>query len=511
MKSRVESSHKNINTAILTKLIVMGIAFFLRTVFIKILGEEYTGINSLYNNILSILSLAEFGIGNIASYYMYNALVNNDNDKILMVVVYFKKIYRIIMALILMMGLMLVPILHLIVNSSLNRQQFVLYYILFLLNSVASYIYEYRIQVITADQKNYIISLSGAFSTVVMYFFQLILLFITRNYLLYLLVQLSFTVINRVILNNVACRHYEFLKSKEIVACRNPNTIIDTDKIKKDMPITFLSKVASVLVNQTDSILISILFSTTVVGYYSNYMIIMSYITNFIGITYGAISASYGNLVASGNKKRILQMFDFTKFIFWMLATGIVVCYACVIQDFIPIWIGEKYLIQPIVVIAICLSCMVNTIYTPVLLYRNVMGIFREGAKAQIAVVIMNIVLSIFLGKKIGVAGVIFATPISKLFSVCFVDTLLVYKRLKKSIIDGIRATLLYFIQFLTSVLLSYYVTSKIKIGGLAGIFIELIVCICIVGLIAYLINRKSEEYNYMISLIFRKNTRKNN
>ena len=507
MESRVANSKKNIKAGLITKILILGIAFFLRTTFIKVLGEEYTGVNSLYSNILSILSLAELGIGSISSFYLYSALEDNDCKKIRYIVEYFKKIYWVIMVVIMILGLLLIPLLFFVVKSNLDNNKLILYYIIFLLNSVASYIYEYRIQIISADQKNYIISLVSAISTIAMYIAQFVILIITHNYILYLLVQLIVTVVNKLVLNKIVSLKYSFLNDQNLL--KGTNFFLDTNKIKKEMSISFFSKVSSVLVDQTDSILISMLFSTTLVGYYSNYMLIMTYVTNFIGISYGAITASYGNLVASGNKKRISQMFFFTNFAFWVLATAISVTYFCIIQDFIPIWIGDRFKLEQAVALAISLSCCINIVYKPVALYRNVMGLFTEGIKSRLLVVVLNIFLSVMLGKLLGVEGVIIATPISKVLTIFIIDTQIVCDKLEAKKSEVIKSLLLYVLQFILIFFAAYILTSKICIKGYIGIFIKLVVCIIVILIVVYIFNKDSDEYKYMRDIFLnRKNIR---
>ena len=122
MESRSYKSARNIFAGVLSKLITMLFAFATRTVFIRMLGVEFNGINGLYSNILSILALSELGIGNVLNYTLYRALKQNDETRISALVQYFKKIYRIISFVVLGVGLLLVPLLPYIVNSDLPQQ-----------------------------------------------------------------------------------------------------------------------------------------------------------------------------------------------------------------------------------------------------------------------------------------------------------------------------------------------------------------------------------------------------
>ena len=81
-QGRSAKSIRNVATGGANKLLMMILAFTTRTLFIRLLGAEYTGISSLYTNILSVLSLAEMGMGNVLMFYLYNALKEKNESRI---------------------------------------------------------------------------------------------------------------------------------------------------------------------------------------------------------------------------------------------------------------------------------------------------------------------------------------------------------------------------------------------------------------------------------------------
>ena len=62
---RSSKALKNVATGLINKVLMLFLAFATRTLFIRLLGAEYTGVSSLYTNILSVLSLAELGLSNV--------------------------------------------------------------------------------------------------------------------------------------------------------------------------------------------------------------------------------------------------------------------------------------------------------------------------------------------------------------------------------------------------------------------------------------------------------------
>ena len=59
--NRIRNSSANAITGLTNNIISLLMSFVFRTVFIKILTEQYLGINGLFTNILNLLSFAEIG------------------------------------------------------------------------------------------------------------------------------------------------------------------------------------------------------------------------------------------------------------------------------------------------------------------------------------------------------------------------------------------------------------------------------------------------------------------
>ena len=103
-------------TGVGQKLVNMAIGFISRKIFIVYLGMAYVGINALFSNVLSLLSLAELGLGSAITVYLYKPLAGKDEEEIRTYMHFYKKCYRYIGAAILGLGLCLVPALPHLVN-----------------------------------------------------------------------------------------------------------------------------------------------------------------------------------------------------------------------------------------------------------------------------------------------------------------------------------------------------------------------------------------------------------
>ena len=108
---RTLNSLKNALGNFANSLVLNILKFVSRIIFVKVLSDVYLGVNGLLSNVLGILALAELGIGTAISYSLYKPLAKNDVDEINSLMRFYKKAYRIIALVVLILGLVLLPFL----------------------------------------------------------------------------------------------------------------------------------------------------------------------------------------------------------------------------------------------------------------------------------------------------------------------------------------------------------------------------------------------------------------
>ena len=157
MEGRVKHSVNNVVFGIIEQVMTILLTFVTRTVFIRVLDDSLLGINGLFSNILSLLSIAELGFGTAIIYGMYKPIADNDKKKVAALMNYYRKIYNIIAISIAVIGIALIPFLKYLVNFDGQIDHIVLYYLIFLGDSVCSYLLANRIAIIEANQNYYVI------------------------------------------------------------------------------------------------------------------------------------------------------------------------------------------------------------------------------------------------------------------------------------------------------------------------------------------------------------------
>lgn len=423
--SRIKNSIKNMTSGIFLHLITLIIQFTYRILFVRILGAEYLGIKGLFSNILSIFAFTELGIGQAIVFSLYKPIAEHNENKICALMGIYKRTYYTIGCIVLFLGLCFYPIYpHLITGNAKNIPGLSFIYSLYVLNAGLGFFFSYRTSFLNANQQKYILDIVWIITTIVLYACQIILLIIFKNYLIIISIQICITIIQNAIASHVVVCKFPYLKKK---APRLEDE--DKKKIISDVKALIIYKIGTKALNSTDNIIISIFVGTVWVGYYDNYLAIVSSVSAFAYILFASLTASIGNLNAIGDdkqKKLIFKVCDLATFIIF---STMGVCFYIALDPFTKICYGEQYVLGSKISAIIALNLYVaGMLYAPYN-YRQTMGLFIYGKWRPIISAIENILVSIFLAKYIGLAGVLLGTIITRLTTNSWYDPYIVYKK----------------------------------------------------------------------------------
>ena len=432
-QGKVQKSFFNVVTGIFGQGLSYVLSFLIRTVFIKTLGELYLGLNGLFTNILSVLNLAELGLGTAIVIELYKTVAQNDQEKSKQFLQLYKRAYYIIGTFIFVVGLILTPFLHVLIkdHESLALINYRLVFLLYLVNTVFSYFfYADRQSILCADQSEYkarIITYIFKFAEMIL---QIITLFIFKNIYVYLIIPIVLTCTSTILKGVLIGRWYPFIKEKP----QGKLTKDETKETWKNVGSVALYKVSGVVINSTDNILLSSFISIIVTGLYSNYLIIVAAIKTMLEKCFSAFTASLGHLnVEEGeNTERKYFIFKTINFMnFWFYGfCG--VCMLVLFKPFVTFWIGSEFVFDTLTEIAIVANFLVFGLQETMGTHRAAYGLFQKGKWRPLFTVVLNLGLSILFIKimpdKYGVVAVLIGTMLSNLLVAWWFDALIVHK-----------------------------------------------------------------------------------
>lgn len=424
MASRTVNSMRNMVAAWAMQIITMLLSFASRTVFVKLLPAEYLGLSGVFSNIISLLSLSELGIGSAIIVNLYKPIANNDLRKVRQLMSFYAGAYRVIGLFVIACGIVLLPFIPYICKTDAPVNGMKWYFLVFVAQSASSYFFAYRRSILTAYQQEYICTISTQACSILMNVLQIIALYLTRSYLLYLLVAIATNIANNLFIYYVSGRKFPFLKGH--MKDKLPKD--ERRGIFKDVGSMMVLKVGRVVVDSTDNILISSYLGLVWNGLYSNYLLLITTVNTFVNIVFNAISASVGDYNASKSSDEVYSLYKTTAFAGYWIYGFCSICFAVLFQPFIMLWIGDQYLLDYatvlIVIINFYFAGMVRVSET----FSYVAKLFHKTRKKGIVMAGVNLISSIILMRYLGLKGVFLGTVCGYAACGLWLDAYYLYK-----------------------------------------------------------------------------------
>lgn len=492
-ESRTKNSINNIKTGAIVQIINKLMVFAVRTVFIKMLNTDYLGVNGLFTNVLAILSFAELGIGTAIIFNMYKPVAEKNQEKIKSLMQLYKKSYNLIGIIVFVLGLFVIPFMNVVIKEKPNiNENLILIYIMFLFNTAASYFFTYKKSIISAHQKQSVINNVDSIFYFIKSIVEIIFLLLTRNFIIYLSIEILSTIIENIILSKIADNMYPYLRDKKI----KPLSKEESNNIFKNVKSLIIYKFGGVIMNSTDNILISSLVNVSTVGFCSNYIMIINSIKSIITSALNGVTASVGNLNVVGNSKQKERVFYQITFANYIVYSFCAIAFIVLLNPFMKIWLGEKYILGIDVSVALALSFFIEGLRNAGYAYRTTLGLFQKGRLTPYIGATVNIVFSIILCKLCGVSGIFFATCIAQLVSYSWIDPYLIHKyEFKTPVSKYFKRYGIYSIVFTVSACITLLVSQLITIEGIIGLILKAIVVCIIPNLINLLVYYRTEEF----------------
>lgn len=491
--SRIKSTTINSTVALLSKVLIFVVQFICRTVFIRVLSTEYLGVNGLFTNILTMLSFAELGIGNAIIFKLYKPIAQDNHEKIKTYMKFYQKAYILIGIVILTIGIMIIPFLKYMINDVPDIKENIYFiYVLFLANSTISYFFTYKKSIIIGYQKEYITTIINFIMVLIQNIAQIVILLVTKNYILYLLIQILATFLDNYISSKKADKMYPFIKEKKYEKISKS----EEKNIFKDVKALILYKIGNILSTGTDNMIISAFVGINEVGLLSNYTTITNAITTFLNSFFNGFTASVGNLNASDsteNKESIFyQIFLVTFYVYGAISIWITI----LLNPFIKLWIGSDYLLSYSVCVALGLNIYIDGMRFVGGTFRNTMGLFRKGKFVPLISSIFNIILSLILVKPLGIFGVLISTVISRFFISTWYDPWIIHKlNFNVSFKQFVLKYAYYFLLVIIDFCICNEICLMVQIDGILGFLLKGVIIVLITLLLFFVTTFKMKEF----------------
>jgi len=494
---RTDNSRKNFIATISVMLIMTFLGFLTRKVFVDNVGVEYLGLNGLLLNILGVVSLLEGGFGTSIVYNLYKPLAERDKAKIIALVQLYRKIYRYISLGILLMGLAIYPFLDVFIKDGESLEYVSIVFFIFLFNSIVPYFTAYKWSLINADQKQYKLVVINFVYQVGLNLAKLAVLYYTKNYILYLVIESLFIVGYNIAITYKVNRLYSYIRTK----VKYKVDEFTKKKIITNSKALFLHSLGGYLMHSTGNIVISSFVSIAIVGLYSNYTLITGYINSLITQALNSVSESVGNLIATESDERINKVFNTIFLLNFIIVSLPVIVLANTLNPFITWWLGVEYLLSIPTVIIILINLYILGMRISAQIFKVKSGIFVQDKYSPLLQGCLNLILSLVFVQFWGITGVLFAATVSVLSIGFWQFPYLIYKYTFKRPLKS------YFVQYakytaiaVFSWIITYYICIQLDGNSLGYFILKSVISLVVPAGLYLMILAGTEE---MKSLLF--------
>lgn len=499
MNSRTDYAIKNVKWGYICTGITYLFGFVLRTLIIRILGENYAGINGLFSNILGVLSFAELGIGTALNYSLYKPIAVGDNEKVKSLMQLYKVSYRLIASIIAFFGTCLIPFLDKLVKDPGDVGDLKVYYIIYLFTTVTTYFVSYKYSLANAKQENYLVSFLTMISSCFTYIMQIVVLLLFKDYLIYLVVGVIVDCIQKIWISSYINSKYHILKEKSIVPLekKEKREIFDNTKA------LILHKVGDVSVHQTDNIIISAFVNVSMVGKVTYYSFFINAAHQLFVVALNAVVGSLGNAISEENQEIQYKLFKVYRFVaFWMYGLTSIGLYI-MLSKLVYILVGSKMVIANLIVLLMIIDFYMIGQRAALNNMKMAGGIFRQDQFIPIVQAVVNLIVSIVLVKHIGVIGVYIGTVVQGLVSTiirpCIVYPQMFNKNASFYFVDSMK--------YIFAMIVAFVICKVIDVGlftecTLFTFVVEMMLLVIVINSTFLILFAKNIEMRYLIDVI---------
>lgn len=415
--SRTAKSARNVGVSILVQVLITVLGFITRTVFIAQLGVAMVGVYSVLTSLLALLALADLGISGALMYALYKPLRAGDTKTTAAIVQYAGRLFRWVACAVAVVGIVLLPFLDELVKLEDPVEHLAIFYCVMLADTVVGYLMLNRQVLLNADQKIYLTKTYSLAFNAIRSMAQIVSLLLFESFLLYLVIQVTFTIANNFYVYYRTGSIYPYVRDR--AHALDP---AERSSILGSIKAMLVYRVGGLVLHNSTAILASIIVGTLTLGYYSNYMLILGAAVMVVEVAFSSLTPSVGNLVVGGDRNASRRVFDEMVLLSILINGAIVVAIVALVDEFVILWLGGDFLLPMEVVIAMVVNFYVAGVLMPLWSFRTATGLFRQTKYLMLLAATLSIALAGLAGPLVGLVAIVAAPAVARLLTVGWIE-----------------------------------------------------------------------------------------
>lgn len=415
---RTDKSIKNSVSNVFFTLLIGIIGLIKVKVFVNGLNNDIYSLNQLFYQIFSYIVITDIGFGLILNKQLYNAFAVDDYEKINKIYSTSKRFYNIVGLIMMIIALILSFFVRFLTKANISPLYMQIIFIIFIFRNVVDYFFVAPRYVLEADQKIYKVNHYVKSIKIIESIVEIILVLLGVDYFFVIIPGIFITIVIDIFVNNKIYKMYPWLKSDKTF----------NFKYLKGTKDVIWRKIAGLLNSNTDIILISAFINPISVIIYTSYVYITKFITDTVYMISSSLTPSFANVAFKEKSDKMYGVFTELNILFLFIASFVFIMLYGFLNSLITFWVGGEYLVNNFVLFLFCFSAFQVIAEKPLAIFINGVGLFKETKVSTIMEAVLNLIISLLLIGKIGIAGVLLGTIISKLLTTSIQNAIYIYK-----------------------------------------------------------------------------------
>lgn len=403
----------NVVTAIVAQIFAMISGFILPRLILSYFGSEVNGLISSISQFLSYITILEGGVSGVIIASMYKPLQDKDENKISSIVKTADNFYRKIGLFFILYTLILSVVYPLVFKTTFSFLYVFLLIIILSINLLTQFLFALTMKnLLEADKKLYIVSISQILITVLNVILSIVSLKIYPNIHILKLISVVLYAMQPLLLNIFIKKRYKINK-----------TVVEDKTLVKQRWDGFMVNLAAFVHFSTDVTILTIFTDFKTVSIYSVYAMIVNSIQGLIVSASTGLNSMLGHSYVSGDNDATNKKMDLYEFIIFLSVFFLFSVTGLLLTPFVMIYtknIIDANYYQPIFGILLILSSVIYLIKFPHLNLAYSANKFKEIKIPAFCEAAINIVLSLILVPCMGLIGVAIGTIVAMLYRMIF-------------------------------------------------------------------------------------------
>lgn len=489
-------------------MVITVTTFITPAVIANNLGDNISKLSNALLAATSILGIIELGIGTGIVYKLYEPIAKKDNEKIAVILLFYKKAYKIIASVVFCAGLIyafLFPYINGTLLAKFPSDSGTWMSVMFMIcvcDVLATYLFAHKRSMIIADQRNYIINIAHCLAAVLACVVQVIIAKVFRSFELFLIAKVASTLFESLFVHFMYKKRYSYINLK---------TKSRLDKAEKD---SFMKSIKALFMHRIGGASISIIPKNIInavipdIGRnYGFYTLVTEGLIRVINQIFSAIVASFGNVLVTESKDTAFDRFKSLYLLNHLVQSFFCVGFYTCISQFIIIYPTKevKWFISSTAVILLLIYFYIMGMRESILMVKVSAGIYREDRFFAIGEAASNILLSLILVRPFGLEGVLFANIITTIMIPIWTQPYLVYKIVfNKSLKHYYKMLFVYASLTATYVVITHFVCQWVHIRNVyVDFFFRMLMSAIIPNVLNVIIFWKKSEFQYIKNAVF--------